>query len=280
MMTHTLVHVSDVHATRHGELYGSIDGLARLRAVGDWVLGRQLDIDGILITGDLIERGHTDAYPALARELERLERLLGVPVLTTLGNHDDPDAATAALPGYAPGQPAYRAVTVGELRILLLNSAAGELGPAQLDWLAAELDAAVAAAPAATLIALHHPPLPSPMPALAHAHLRDAEPLLQLADRARVRGILAGHYHHATAALSGSTYVSVAPALAYQQVMFAGDLLVSGFDQAMLSLLRVTADTIAASTVHLTHPAPAFSMAVRPTASTRSISPSTTTPTD
>jgi Icc-related predicted phosphoesterase len=242
----TIVHVSDVHATDGEPLYGEIDGLARLWEVGAYLVEKHLEPAAIVITGDLIERGNTGAYPAVAQALADLERTVGAPVVVTLGNHDEPAAAADA--GIAVGP---RAVTVGDLRLLLLDSSRGELGAAQLEWLAAEL----AAEPAAgAIIALHHPPIPSPLPALANAHLRDAAALLDTLEGADTRVVLAGHFHHELVAATRGTLVSVAPALAYQQVMFDGDDRVAGFDRSAFSLVRLDGVTASVTTVPYAHP--------------------------
>ena len=85
----TLLHVSDVHATADGLLYGRVDGRARLEAVGAYARHAGITPEAIVVTGDLIERGHTRAYADLRDAFSRLEDDTGAPVLTVLGNHDD-----------------------------------------------------------------------------------------------------------------------------------------------------------------------------------------------
>jgi len=132
----TVLHLSDVHAT-HGELlYGAVDGLERLERVGDYALAAGITPELVVVTGDLVQRGHAGAYPALDRALSRLESALGAPVLTVLGNHDDPTAARV-LRGHEAGH--RRIAHVGGLRVALLDSSSGELGAEQLDWLLAQL---------------------------------------------------------------------------------------------------------------------------------------------
>lgn len=252
----TILHVSDVHATDGELLYGTIDGLARLELVGSYALDAGITPEAIVITGDLVQRGHAAAYPALARALERLEDRVGAPVLTALGNHDDPIDARI-LPGHSAGH--ERVIELDAVRIVLLDSHRGELGPAQLGRLA---DAVSAPHPHGTVVALHHPPLGSPLPTLAQQGLRDADALLGTLAGTDVRVVLAGHFHHPLAAVVRGVPISVGPSLAYHQVMNAGPSTVSGHDSAMFSLVQLTADAVTGTTVSMRTPAPLFSTAL------------------
>ncbi|MWV58754.1 metallophosphoesterase [Rathayibacter sp. VKM Ac-2754] len=253
----TLVHLSDVHATDGELLYGAVDGLERLERVGAYVVDAGITPEAIVITGDLVQRGHRGAYPALARALVRLQDAVGVPVLTTLGNHDDPEAARV-LPGHGSGHD--RVVELGGLRLVLLDSHDGALGPSRLAWLA---DSLATPAPLGSVVALHHPPLPSPLPTLAQQGLRDAEALLDVLAGTDVRVLLAGHFHHPLGAVVRSIPVSVGPSLAYHQVMNAGPDRVSGHDSAMFSLVQLGDDSVTGTTMSLRSPEPLFTSVAR-----------------
>ncbi|ALJ22122.1 metallophosphoesterase family protein [Microbacterium sp. No. 7] len=300
----TILHVSDVHATDGELLYGAVDGFARLRAVSEYVAHAGITPEAIVVTGDLAQRGHPGVYPRLAAALAALERETGVPVLTVIGNHDDP-AAACTLPGHAPdapappadthaaparaghapappvpspgipvdrmpGNPHARIVRVDGLRIALLDSSSGELGGAQRAWLADRLREPHGDG---TIVALHHPPLGSPLPTLAKAGLRDADALLDIARNADVRAILAGHFHHPLSAVLHGVPVFVGPSLAYHQVMDAGPDRVSGHDHAMFSLVHLVPHGVTATSVGLEHPAPLFTS---PAPSLSATSPSAT----
>ncbi|QPS34372.1 3',5'-cyclic adenosine monophosphate phosphodiesterase CpdA [Brevibacterium casei] len=254
-MTDTCVlHLSDVHATVDGRLYDRVDGIARLDTVGDCVRESGIAPDVVVITGDLVERGHAAAYPELARALLRLEERVEAPVLTVLGNHDDP-AHARVLPGHASAH--HRLVHLADLRILLLDSSSGMLGRDQIAWVR---EAIAQPYGRGTLLALHHPPLASPL--AGPAGLVDAPELLAAIAGSDVRAILAGHLHHPlTANLSGVS-VSVGPSLAYHRVMNAGPGFVAGHDSPMLSLVHLLADTIAVTTVDLHAPPSLFSTPV------------------
>lgn len=250
----TVLHLSDVHAT-HGELlYGAVDGLERLERVGDYALAAGITPELVVVTGDLVQRGHAGAYPDLDRALSRLESALGAPVLTVLGNHDDPTAARV-LRGHEAGH--RRIAHVGGLRVALLDSSSGELGAEQLDWLLAQLREP---AELGTIVALHHAPLGSPLPTLAKQGLRDAEALLDVLEGTDARLVLAGHFHHQLSATVRGIPVAVAPALAYHQVMNAGPLAVAGHDEASFSLVHLTAAGVSAASVSLREAEPIFTI--------------------
>ena len=255
----TILHVSDVHATDGELLYGAVDGLERLELVGSYALDAGITPEAIVITGDLVQRGHASAYSSLARALERLEDRVGAPVLTTLGNHDDPLAARI-LPGHSAGHD--RVVELDAVRLVLLDSGDGALGPARLRWLA---DRLAVPHPSGTVVALHHPPLGSPLPTLAQQGLRDADEFLAVLAGTDVRLVLAGHFHHPLAAVVGSVPVSVGPSLAYHQVMNAGPDTVSGHDSAMFSLVHLDAHSVGTTTVSMRTPEPLFVTAARRT---------------
>ena len=254
----TILHLSDIHATRGELLYGRVDGLARLEEAGDYVTAAGLTPEAVVVTGDLVERGHAQAYPELAEALARLGSRVGAPVLTVLGNHDQPDAARA-LPGHEGGH--HRTVHLGRLRLVLLDSSRGALGAEQLAWLRAELREPFGRG---TVLALHHPPVPSPLPALAKAGLEDGDLLAEAVTGSDVRLVLAGHYHHPMSATLAGVPVAVGPSLAYQQIMDAGPARVSGYDRPMLSLVHVTDDAVTCAPVPIGAPVPLFSQPVPP----------------
>ncbi|GAA2185446.1 phosphodiesterase [Leucobacter alluvii] len=252
----TVLHVSDLHATESGLLYDAVDGLGRLERVGDYALATGITPEAVVITGDLIERGNAGAYAAVARACDRLQDRLAAPVLTVLGNHDDPIAAHA-LPGHARAH--IGAHLVDGVRVVRLDSRTGRIDADQLEWLASEL-----AAPAerGTVVALHHAPLGSPLPALRRQGLRNAEELLHVLDGSDVRAILAGHFHHGLTASMHGIPIFVGPSLAYHQVMNAGPDAVAGHDSPMFSLVQFTSEGVSASTIALHSPEPLFTQSI------------------
>jgi Icc protein len=170
-----------------------------------------LDVDAVLVSGDLTEHG-ADA------EYERVRELLApldAPLHVLAGNHDDRAALRRhfGLPG-SGAEPVQYAADLGPLRLVVLDSTVpgedrGELDPGRLAWLDAEL-AAGAGTP--TVIALHHPPLAIGIAALDRFAL-DAASRSALAEvvgrHAHVRRLVAGHVHRAvTGELAGRVVVA------------------------------------------------------------------------
>jgi 3',5'-cyclic-AMP phosphodiesterase len=258
----TLVHLSDVHATEDGRLYGSIDGAARLEDLARAVVARGVTPEAVIVSGDLVQRGHPGAYRRVAAAMQRTEDVLGAPVLSVLGNHDTARLAGRALrPG--PDRPgaAIRVVTLPSLQIVLLDSSTGRLGRDQLD----ELTALVAApAVGGRVVVLHHPPVASTFPQLATAHLADADALAAVVAGTDVRCVLAGHFHHAMAATFAGVPVFVAPAVAYQQVLDVAPGRLAGDGTPGMQLVHITADDVTALPVLGRQTEPVFETAVRP----------------
>ncbi|UOQ60096.1 metallophosphoesterase [Leucobacter rhizosphaerae] len=256
----TVLHLSDVHATDSGLLYDAVDGVGRIERVGDYASAAGITPEAVVITGDLIERGHTGAYAAVGAACRRLEERLGVPVLTVLGNHDDPIAART-LPSHASGH--FGAHHVDGTRVIRLDSHRRTVDAAQLEWLADEL---AIPAQAGTIVALHHAPIASPLPTLRRQGLANADALLDVLAGTDVRAILAGHYHHSLSASVQGIPVFVGPSLAYHQVMDAGPDAVAGHDSPMFSLVQFTSAGVSASTIALHSPEPLFTQPISSTA--------------
>ena len=247
-----LLHVSDVHATESGALYGEIDTLSRLADVAEYARAQELNVDGVVITGDLIQRGNQGAYPRVDEACRNIEATLGVPVMTVLGNHDDPEAATK-LRGHEAG---HTGVTqVCGTRIVRLNSQTRELGEEQLDWLS---DLLSTPSERGTVIALHHPPAASHMPVLRKQGLRDARAFMRVIDGSDVRAVLTGHFHHSQSAVIRGIPVFTAPALSYHQVMHAGPTHVSGHNAAWFSLVQLSPHGVQSTPIELSPGAPVF----------------------
>ncbi|MBX0299863.1 metallophosphoesterase [Cryobacterium sp. 1639] len=258
----SILHLSDVHATAGELLYGQVDGLARLRQVGDYVVDAGVTPEAVVVTGDLVQRGHWAAYDRVDEALRELGERVNAPVFTVLGNHDSP-AQARRLSGHTDGH--YRVVTVGALRLVLLDSSSGILDAAQRAWLSETLAEPFGMG---TVVALHHAPVPSPLPTLSKIGLRDPQLFADALATSDTRLILAGHYHHPMNALFAGIPVAVGPSLAYHQVMNAGPSTVSGHDLAMFSLVQVTADQVSCAPISLQAAHPLFSTAVSSLTST------------
>lgn len=199
--------------------------------------------DALLLPGDLAADGEPAAYALLAELLEPLD----VPVVPVMGNHDELDAFTAVF-----GSP-DRVVWAGDTRIVAVDSTIaghhhGRIGPEQLDRLATEL---AVPAPGGTVLVLHHPPLPSPVPSVDLLRLREPERLAAVLAGSDVRMIVCGHAHHAGAGVLAGIPVWVAPALVYQVDVFPPAGRLRGVSGAALSRIDLFDEAAVASAVPL-----------------------------
>jgi Icc protein len=190
----------------------SDDPAAGLAAAVDSVRSMRPHPDAVLLSGDLADTG-TDA------EYEQLRELLGpldAPLYILPGNHDDRRALRRhfGLPG-SDGDPVQYSADLGPLRLVVLDTTRpgedpGVLDAERLGWLDAEL----AAAPELpTLLAMHHPPLVTGVPAWDEIGLppADRRALGEVLERHRqVRRLVAGHVHRTiTGELAGRAVLTV-----------------------------------------------------------------------
>ncbi len=218
---HFLLHLSDTHLlSGGGRLYGSVDAESHLRELFDELEASGSRPEAIIFTGDLADKGEPDVYDTLLELVEPAAARLGAQVIWVMGNHDDRAAfRSRLLREGATSRPVDRVNDVNGLRIITLDTSVpgahhGEITPEQLDWLAEELSES---APHGTLLAMHHPPLPSVLDLATLVELRDQRSLAEVLDGSDVRGILAGHLHYSSTGSFAGIPVSVASATCYTQ---------------------------------------------------------------
>jgi 3',5'-cyclic AMP phosphodiesterase CpdA len=137
-----------------------------------------------------------------------------------MGNHDERGAfRTGLLDEAADLRPVDRVDELDGLRVVTLDTSVpghhhGELRDEQLAWLA---DVLATPAPLGTILAMHHPPVPSVLPLAASVELRDQSRLAAVLRDGDVRAIIAGHLHYSTFATFAGIPVSVASATCYTQ---------------------------------------------------------------
>ncbi|MET8423103.1 metallophosphoesterase [Nocardia sp. NPDC004860] len=220
----TLVQLTDTHLRPNGErVLGAVDTHAVLLHVLDKLRTGGRRIDALILSGDLADTGAPEAYRRLRAAVEPVAAELGAQVLYVMGNHDERAAFGVELLGHEPGSAAATApydqvLEVAGLRVIGLDSTTpgqhhGHLEDNQLDWLAAQLREP---APLGSLLVLHHPPLPSAVPAAEFLKLRNADRLAEVLTGTDVRMILCGHNHMTAASALAGIPVWVGPALAYR----------------------------------------------------------------
>jgi Icc protein len=218
---HFLLHLSDTHLlAANGRLYDRVDAEAHLRQLLAELEASEGRPEAIVFTGDLADRGEPGAYERLRELVEPVARRIGAHVIWVMGNHDDRGAFRAGLLGEQPtSRPVDRVYDVNGLRVITLDSTVpgahwGEVTSDQLDWLAEELSVR---SPHGTILAMHHPPLPSVLDLAVAVELRDQSGLAEVLLGSDVRSILAGHLHYSSTGTFAGIPVSVASATCYTQ---------------------------------------------------------------
>jgi 3',5'-cyclic AMP phosphodiesterase CpdA len=230
-----LAQLSDPHIVPPGRRPpGGVDTPGLLALAVQAVLNLRPLPDAVLVTGDLADAGHPQAYERLLALL----RPLPMPVLLMPGNHDSRDALRAACgaragepsrlwaglaPDPGPGQPLDAAVEIGALRLLLLDSSVpgrpeGALTAAQLQW----LDRSLGERPhQPTLVAVHHPPFDSGIAFMDAMRLHEgADGLSAVLQRhPQVERLLCGHLHRLVMRRWGGTLAVTAPSTAHQLLL-------------------------------------------------------------
>ena len=196
-----LVQLSDFHI---GAEWMGADPVARLAVAIESVQALCPQPDAVLVTGDI-------AHNATDAEYEQVLELLAplrAPLYVLPGNHDDRRALHRhfGVPG-ADGEPVQYSADLGHLRLIAIDTTRpgedpGALDAARLGWLDEEL----AMAPTTpTLLAMHHPPVLTGVPAWDELGLPDADRQALgevIARHPQVRRIVAGHVHHTISASS------------------------------------------------------------------------------
>ncbi|MFE1645485.1 phosphodiesterase [Microbacterium sp. P01] len=245
----TIVHLSDTHLMGGnrplGERYDTAGNLARALAA---VERSGVRPDAIVFTGDLTDLGEPEAYRALRAQVEPFAARLGAPVVWVAGNHDErPELRRELLDAEPTDDPIVGVWDLGGLRLIALDSTVpgwhhGDLDAEQLEWLRSEL---AEPAPLGTLLALHHPPLPSHLPFFDILELRDQGRFADVVAGTDVRGILAGHLHYSTSGTFAGVPVSVAAATCYTMNLQRPAAEVNGMDAGQsFHLVHVYDDTI------------------------------------
>ncbi len=253
----TIVHVSDTHLLAGNvPLGGRYDTAANLGRTLESVERLGIRPDAIVFTGDLTDLGEPEAYRALKAAVEPVAARLGAPIAWVAGNHDERSALRRDLLGLEPtDQPVTGVWDLGGLRLVALDTSVpgwhhGDLDDAQLTWLRGILSTP---SPLGTLLALHHPPLPSHVPLFDILELRDQRRLADAIAGSDVRGILAGHLHHSTSGTFAGIPVTVAAATCYTMNLARPATEVNGMDAGQsFHLVHVYDDTITHAVVPVT----------------------------
>lgn len=214
----------------------------------------QIQPDAIVFTGDITDLGEQGAYDTVASIVVGAAAEMGAEVIWVMGNHDRREPFARRLLGRdtEPEAPLDQVVDIDGLRIIALDSTTpgyhdGELTGDQLNWLRDQLSVP---APHGTVLALHHPPIPTHLPLMSILELARQDALAAAIEGSDVRTILAGHYHYSAHSLLGSVPVSVASSTCYALDPGADPRGLQGVDGAWtFDLVHIHDDRVVHSTV-------------------------------
>lgn len=232
--SHTIAHISDTHLLAGGRpLYGKVNTIEHLGQALAQLERSIAQPEAIVFTGDLADLGEPDAYTRLRELVEPAAARMNAQVIWVMGNHDERPDYSRLLFDQESDAPQDRVYDISGLRIISFDTTVpgyhhGEVTDDQLDWLA---DVLASPAKHGTLLAVHHPPIPTPLlEAMGMLELFDQHKLAKVLEGSDVRGILAGHLHYSTHSTFAGIPVSVASATCYTLDLSAEDRLLSGVD--------------------------------------------------
>jgi len=252
-----IAHLSDIHLLGQGRpLYGSVPVEARLRTALERLEASSVSPDAVVFTGDLTDVGEPDAYRRLRAAVEPVIERMGAELVWVMGNHDERAAYSSLLFDEQPSdRPQDRVHDIDGLRIISLDTTVpgyhhGELEAEQLDWLR---DVLATPAPLGSILAVHHPPIPTPLEIMAVLELHRQHELAAVIEGSDIRAILGGHLHYSTHATFAGIPVHVASATCYTLDLGAdARRLLSGVDgQQSFDLVHVYDEVVVSSTVPL-----------------------------
>jgi 3',5'-cyclic-AMP phosphodiesterase len=252
---HVIAHVSDTHLLAGGApLFDAVATEEHLQAAMEQLENLGTKPQAIVFTGDLADLGQPDAYERLKAIVEPVAERMGSTIIWVMGNHDEREPYSSLLFGEQPStEPQDRVYDIDGLRIISFDTTVpgyhhGAVTDAQLEWLA---DVLAEPAPHGTLLAVHHPPVPTPlMWAMEMLELQGQDRLERVIRRTDVRAILGGHLHYSSHSTFAGVPVSVAAATCYTMALTTRDRLISGTDaNQAVNLVHVYDDRLVHSVV-------------------------------
>jgi 3',5'-cyclic-AMP phosphodiesterase len=219
MPKHSLIQISDIHLSANTTILPGIRPRENLIAVLDFLASAQVHPDVIVLTGDLANAGEPECYDDLASLIDEAASLSGAKVLFIPGNHDRREAFRLHLLDEKPSSAPINQVMWHEgLRIVAIDSTVegedfGFLVHETLEFLG---DVLASHAPDGTVLALHHPPILSPIEPMSNLRLQQAERLAEAITGSDVRLVICGHNHHEASGTIGTIPVWVSPSTAYR----------------------------------------------------------------
>lgn len=220
--SHFFIHISDTH------LIASQSNLYDSEVNGDHTLIellQELELSGsspdaIIVTGDVADLGEPGAYEKALKILNPVAERMNTEIIWIMGNHDSrPHFKNILL----KQDPSYEEIDqvhhFNGLRVISLDTSVvghhyGEVTQEQLEWLRNELDTP---SEKGTILAMHHPPVPSVLDLASAVELRDQKKLAEVIRGTDIKTIIGGHLHYSSNAMFAGIPVSVATSTCYTQ---------------------------------------------------------------
>ena len=213
----TIAQITDLHITNGSQPVEQARNAARLRTALEHILQLKPAPAAILVTGDLVDLGQPDEYASLKEILA----VTDIPMYFGVGNHDSREVFREAFPDTPVDENGFiqYTVMVGDLRVVMCDTLEGKehggFCEKRAAWLARTLDEMP---DTPTVLALHHPPVPSGIVWMDEPP--DAPWLKRLAavlkGRSQIQGLICGHMHRAYNGLFAGQVVSVSSATSIQ----------------------------------------------------------------
>lgn len=218
---HFILHFSDTHLIAgDSSLYGDVDADRYLKQIFTEVIESGARPEAIVFTGDIADTGEPEAYTKILAMAEELSEQTGGKLIWVMGNHDDRSNFRQHLLKTEPSLAPVDAVhDLNGLRLITLDSSVpghhyGLVTSSQLEWLA---DVLSTPAEEGTVLAMHHPPVPSVLDMATTVELRNQKSLADVLRGTDVRSIIGGHLHYSCSATFAGIPVSVASSTCYSQ---------------------------------------------------------------
>lgn len=191
-----LIQISDLHFVPPGATLLGLDPRARFDAAVADINANQADAELCLITGDLADRGHPQAYAELRAVLSGLR----MPYHLMIGNHDSRDTFRGAFPEVLCDDNGFvqSVVRTSAGDFLLLDThdpgkGSGAYCTARQAWLAERLQDA---GERPVYIFMHHPPFDIAIPSVDEIGLAVPEGFIRTIEAGtNLRHIFFGHVH-------------------------------------------------------------------------------------
>ncbi|WP_159441910.1 metallophosphoesterase family protein [Clostridium sp. Marseille-P2415] len=209
-------HLSDTHVkidhleTNLDYVFKEVkDPNANLKELLDKI--KQMNLDFVIISGDLVHEGDTKDYECLKKILT--ESGISIPIFLALGNHDRKDKFNKVFLNEDSLERYYYSQKVKGLKVIVLDSAEaghgrGVIDERQLDWLLRSLSEPCEKG---NIIVSHHP-LFWDNPLLA---IENSDRLLRSIRESNNRGVFCGHTHKGSSFICEGIFQSVAESSAF-----------------------------------------------------------------